>query len=124
MTRMVAICDRLDKFAAVKAIAHANDGHHVQRRRASALREATSGRCRRLRWSIEARDAKVVGIGETGLDQHYGYSDIVLQERSFVEHIHAARETGLHAGGAHARGRRSHRRYPRARVRTRLRSAS
>ncbi len=37
----------------------------------------------------------MVGIGETGLDQHYGYSDIVLQERSFVEDIHAARETGL-----------------------------
>jgi TatD DNase family protein len=43
----------------------------------------------------EARHSKIVGIGETGLDQHYGYSDIILQERSFVEHIHAARETGL-----------------------------
>jgi TatD DNase family protein len=39
--------------------------------------------------------SKVVGIGETGLDRHYGYSDIVLQERSFVEHIQAARETQL-----------------------------
>jgi len=43
----------------------------------------------------EAADPKVCAIGETGLDQHYGYSEIVLQERSFVEHIHAARETGL-----------------------------
>jgi TatD DNase family protein len=37
----------------------------------------------------------VVGIGETGLDQHYGYSELPLQERSFIEHIHAARETQL-----------------------------
>ncbi len=43
----------------------------------------------------EARYAKVVGLGESGLDQHYGYSDIVLQERSFVEHITASRETQL-----------------------------
>ncbi len=37
----------------------------------------------------------MVGIGETGLDQHYGYSELALQERSFIEHIQAARQTGL-----------------------------
>jgi TatD DNase family protein len=94
VTRMVTICDRLDRFAAVKAIAQANDDitcsvgvHPHYAKDFWSLQAATL--------IEEARDPKVVGIGETGLDQHYGYSDIVLQERSFVEHIHAARETGL-----------------------------
>ncbi len=38
---------------------------------------------------------KVIGIGETGLDYHYEYSDREFQKRSFLEHIIAARETGL-----------------------------
>ncbi|MDP3735748.1 MAG: TatD family hydrolase [Hyphomonadaceae bacterium] len=94
VTRFVTICDRLDRFPAVKAIAQANDDigctvgvHPHYAKDFWSLQAATLVE--------EARDPKVVGIGETGLDQHYGYSDIVLQERSFIEHIHAARETGL-----------------------------
>jgi TatD DNase family protein len=94
VTRMVTICDRLDRYPAVKAIAAANDDIHCT--------VGVHPHYAKDFWSLqaetlieEARDAKVVGIGETGLDQHYGYSDIVLQERSFVEHIAAARETQL-----------------------------
>ncbi len=94
VTRMVTICDRLDRYPAVMAIAHANDD--------ITCTVGVHPHYAKDFWSLqaaqlveEARDPKVVGIGETGLDQHYGYSDIVLQERSFVEHIHAARETGL-----------------------------
>ncbi len=94
ITRMVTICDRLDRYAALKAIADANDditctvGVHPHYAKDYWALEAKT-------LIDEARHAKVVGIGETGLDQHYGYSDIVLQERCFVEHIRAARETGL-----------------------------
>lgn len=94
VTRMVTICDRLDRYPAVKAIAAANDDIHCT--------VGVHPHYAKDFWSVqaktlveEARDPNVVGIGETGLDQHYGYSDIVLQERSFVEHIHAARETQL-----------------------------
>jgi TatD DNase family protein len=94
VTRMVSICDRLDRFPAVKAIAVANDD--------IACSVGVHPHYARDFWSMEARtlvseahDPKIVAIGETGLDQHYGYSDIVLQERCFVEHIQAARETGL-----------------------------
>jgi TatD DNase family protein len=94
VTRMVTICDRLDRYPAVKAIAAANDDIHCT--------VGVHPHYAKDFWSLqaetlveEARDAKVVGIGETGLDQHYGYSEIVLQERSFVEHIAAARETQL-----------------------------
>lgn len=37
----------------------------------------------------------VIGIGETGLDYHYERSDRETQKLSFIEHIRAARETGL-----------------------------
>jgi TatD DNase family protein len=94
VTRFVTICDRLDRYPAVKAIADANDdivctvGVHPHYAKDFWTLDAKT-------LVEEAGDDKVCGIGETGLDQHYGYSDIVLQERSFVEHIHAARETGL-----------------------------
>jgi len=42
-----------------------------------------------------ARDSKVVGFGETGLDFFYEHSPREIQERSFREHIRAAREMGL-----------------------------
>lgn len=38
---------------------------------------------------------KVVGLGETGLDYHYDYSDRVAQQVLFRRHIAVARETGL-----------------------------
>ncbi len=94
VTRFVTVCDRLDRYPAVRAIAEANEditctvGVHPHYAKDYWSLEAKT-------LVDEARHSKIVGIGETGLDQHYGYSDIILQERSFVEHIHAARETGL-----------------------------
>jgi TatD DNase family protein len=95
VTRFVTICDRLDRYPAVREIAGANDdmwctvGVHPHYAKDF--------------WSLQSSelighakdDMKVVGIGETGLDQHYGYSELQLQERSFVEHIAAARELQL-----------------------------
>lgn len=42
-----------------------------------------------------AADGDVVGIGECGLDFHYGFSPQEDQERVFSAHIEAAQETGL-----------------------------
>ena len=41
-----------------------------------------------------ASDPEVVGIGETGLDFHYGYSDEASQRANFERHIAVARDTG------------------------------
>jgi TatD DNase family protein len=41
------------------------------------------------------RHPKVVAIGEAGLDYHYDFSPRAAQERSFRNHIAAARTTGL-----------------------------
>ncbi|WP_371398206.1 TatD family hydrolase [Fretibacter rubidus] len=43
----------------------------------------------------KASDPKVIGIGETGLDFHYNYSDEAAQFKNFRAHIDAARETQL-----------------------------
>lgn len=42
-----------------------------------------------------AKDDDVVGIGECGLDFHYGFSPAADQEKVFAAHIEAAQETGL-----------------------------
>lgn len=42
-----------------------------------------------------SRHEKVIGIGETGLDFHYNFSDRDVQYKNFQAHIDASRETGL-----------------------------
>jgi TatD DNase family protein len=42
-----------------------------------------------------AQHPKVVAIGEAGLDYHYDNSPRDLQTKSFLQHIEAARQTGL-----------------------------
>ncbi len=44
---------------------------------------------------LAASHEKIVGIGETGLDFHYNKSPRQIQEKSFRNHIAAARQTGL-----------------------------
>ena len=94
VSRMLAICERLDSFPRVKAIADANADiwcsvgthpHHAK--------DFTDTRPEEL--IARAQDPKVVAIGETGIDLHYGYSPQEQQEASFRTHIEAARETGL-----------------------------
>lgn len=94
VSRMLAICERLDSFPRVKAIADANPDiwcsvgthpHHAK--------DFTTTKSEDL--IAQARDPKVVAIGETGLDFHYGYSPEDEQVASFRMHISAARETGL-----------------------------
>ena len=92
--RMVTICCQLADFPAVSAIAEAHDDiwctigahpHHAKDRPDITPDELVE----------IAQHPKVVGIGETGLDFHYGYSPQDDQFRSLKAHIEAARRTGL-----------------------------
>ncbi|MDP3458139.1 MAG: TatD family hydrolase [Hyphomonas sp.] len=92
--RFLAICDRYDNFPVVRAIAEAHPDiwcsvgvhpHHAK--------DFTSLTAETL--VADAAHPKVVAIGETGLDFHYGYSAEADQVRSLREHIKAARVTGL-----------------------------
>lgn len=92
--RMLTICCELKDFPAVSAIAERYDDiwctvgahpHHAKDRP-----DITSGELIEL-----AQHPRVVGIGETGLDLHYGYSPEADQVASFRAHVDAARQTGL-----------------------------
>jgi TatD DNase family protein len=91
---MVTICDRLDRFEAVHALATANAdvwataGVHPHEAKDYPLLVA------KTLVDLSARP-KVIGIGETGLDFHYDLSPRDVQARVFRAHIAAARQTGL-----------------------------
>ncbi len=92
--KMVTICCRMHDFARVLAVAedypqvwctlgvhphHAADDPAIPANMLSAL----------------AANPKVIGIGETGLDYHYGYSAREDQLANLRAHAQAARQTGL-----------------------------
>ena len=91
---MIAICCRLSDFDEVSKIAEAHDDiwctigahpHHAKDRPDITADEL-----------IEiAQHPKVIGIGETGLDFHYGYSPRDDQFKSLLAHVEAARQTDL-----------------------------
>lgn len=92
---MVTICTHLAKFAQVAAVAERypdilctvgvhphNAGEELHFADEPALTDA-------------ARHARVVGIGETGLDYFYDHSPRDAQQESFRRHIRVAMATGL-----------------------------
>jgi TatD DNase family protein len=91
---MLTIGTRLDQFDRVRAIAERHDnvwcsvGVHPHEAKDEGQRAPD-------RLIEAARHAKVIGIGETGLDFYYEHSPRPEQAESFRAHIAAARETGL-----------------------------
>lgn len=91
---MVTICDRMESFPKVLAIAENNADvwctvgvHPHEAKDHLDLSAADLIQC--------ARHERVVGIGETGLDFFYDLSPRDVQARVFAAHIVAARKTGL-----------------------------
>lgn len=90
----LTICDKLASLDAIRAIvsAHSDIAYTVgahphfaddhETLMAAQLADLTA-------------DPRVAGIGETGLDLHYGHSTLAAQKRVFRAHIHAAQQTGL-----------------------------
>jgi TatD DNase family protein len=92
--RLVTISTRVRRHAGLRAIAdrfsevYCSIGTHPHYAHEEA--EITPGELVAC-----SRAAKVVAIGEAGLDYHYDNSPRETQERGFRAHIAAARETGL-----------------------------
>ena len=90
---MVNICDRVSNYPAVRLVAQHPDiwctvgTHPHEAKEDPDLSPATLVDI--------ARDPRVVGIGECGLDFHYDLSPREVQARVFRAHCAAARETGL-----------------------------
>ncbi len=91
---MLTICDRVENFPKVIAIAQAfpgiwaSAGAHPHY--AKDHLDLTPADLIAL-----ADNSKVIGIGETGLDQHYCYSSLEDQQSVMRAHIEAARELDL-----------------------------
>ncbi len=92
--RLVTISTRVKRHAEVLSIAEQFEDvfcsvgthpHHAQEELDVTADELVA----------RARHAKVVAIGEAGLDYHYDYSPRDAQERGFRTHIAAARASGL-----------------------------
>ena len=45
--------------------------------------------------NFQRGNKKIIGIGETGLDFYYNYSEKEIQKKSFIEHINAASELNI-----------------------------
>ncbi len=91
---MQTICTEMSEFDEVHAIAQAYDGIYCS----VGVHPNDSGTQEIAKASeliAKTSSDKVIGIGETGLDYHYEKSDRVVQKASFIEHITAARATGL-----------------------------
>ncbi len=93
---MLTIGTSFQGFPGVRDIAEAHDDIYcsigVHPHEADAHTEVEAAHLVKL-----AVHPKVVGIGETGLDYHYDYSQRDQQKRCFRAHLAAARETGLPA---------------------------
>ena len=94
VSAMLTISDRISSTEAIREISSRypfiwrSVGAHPHY--ASDHRDLTAAKLVEL-----AEDADVVGIGECGLDFHYGFSPREDQERVFAAHIEASQETGL-----------------------------
>ena len=91
VTHMLCVCIDMDNFPAVQALAEryprvfASVGVHPNEQ---DTRDPEVGELFAL-----AQAAKVVAIGETGLDYFHGKGDLEWQRERFRRHIRAARET-------------------------------
>ncbi len=94
VTRLLAICDRMDHLPAIVKMAEAHENMWcsagVHPHHAKDFIHLTSEELGQA-----ATLEPVVAIGETGLDLYYNYSDIKAQIQNLITHISAARATGL-----------------------------
>jgi TatD DNase family protein len=91
---MLTICDKMASLPAIEAISapRGNVWHSVgvHPHYADDYQDLTADQL-----VTASANPKAIGIGETGLDFHYGYSAEAAQIAVFRTHIQAARETGL-----------------------------
>jgi TatD DNase family protein len=91
---MITICTKLSEFDTVRAIAERYDevtcsvGVHPHEAEDEGQKDAQ-------RLVALAEHAKVVAIGETGLDYYYDHAPRERQRDSFRAHLRAARDSGL-----------------------------
>lgn len=91
---MLTICDKLENFERVQAIAEANTDIWCSVGVHPHYAKDYSDLTPQLLVELSGK-SKVIGIGECGLDRYYEHSPIEDQLPVFRAHIAASRETGL-----------------------------
>ena len=90
----LSICDKPDNIDRIAEITAANTD--MWRSVGCHPHYAKDHTAMTAEWlSIQTRKPDVVAVGETGLDNHYGYSEQVDQQAVFQTQIEVAQETGL-----------------------------
>lgn len=93
VVRMITICDRIENFPQVIAIAEAYEDIYASVGAHPHYAKDHLGLTGERLIELGAHP-KVVGVGETGLDQHYKFSAFEDQVRVFRAHAAAARALG------------------------------
>ncbi|WP_298912618.1 TatD family hydrolase [uncultured Algimonas sp.] len=94
VSHMLNICCNIKDFDAVVKVAEDHD--HIWATLGTHPHDAKDNPDLKAQTLIDmAAHPKVVGIGETGFDFHYGYSSREAQISNFAVHIEAAHETQL-----------------------------
>lgn len=91
---MQTICTEMEEFEEVLAIANRYDGVYCSVG-VHPNESADKSKAELSQLLACSAHAKVIGIGETGLDYHYSYNSRGAQQESFLVHIEASRASGL-----------------------------
>jgi len=87
---LLTICTTLDSFKKIELIINKYNNIYgtfgIHPHETNNYKEISS----KIIINYKKRNKKIIGIGETGLDYFYNYSDKEIQKKSFIEHILAA----------------------------------
>jgi len=93
--KIVTISTNLNKIEKIKSISHTNkDVYFTVGIHPNEVLKDNNNSNHDLILQLTA-DIKCVGVGECGLDYHYGTNSKEAQKKSFITQINVARETGL-----------------------------
>ena len=92
---LLTICTTLESFERIKLIIHKYENIYgtfgIHPHETKKFTNIDS----RFILDLKKKYKKIIGIGETGLDFFYNYSDKKIQKKSFIEHIEAAAQLNI-----------------------------
>ncbi len=97
VVRLVLPAVEVANFEAVRALAHAHDGAYALGIHPLFVARASDADLQRLRDAVQARrgDARLVAVGEIGLDHFVPGHDRERQQRFYLAQLAIARDAGL-----------------------------
>ena len=92
---LLTICTTLESFEKIKLIINKYDNIYgtlgIHPHETKKFKNVDS----KFILNLQKGNNKIIGIGETGLDFYYNYSEKKVQKKSFIEHIRAASELNI-----------------------------